>query len=867
MGKGKRRFHLLWMVVVFALLGGCASPGKRVSPTGSPPASQVEAQGKTAVPGEQPGFLDKLFPQPQVSLGFTAPDDSLEKVRGLAAGFEEENPHLTIRLIPWGKEAPEGNFWRFYAESADSGLVFSEAKMEGAYYLDLAEFLAAEEQIDADEYWTGALDACLDSSSKRIGLPLDIGAGGIFINREAMQSAGIPLPAPEWTWQDFQTWLKQVQAAFPDRPAFSDHSRLPILHPFLVTALDAGEGNPSAERLGAELGWYREAVERGEISPLPWASGGEEWMAADAKWLNSFAGANPPLLFAGMTMSMDPLVEFSHEAADGGKVYALDTYAFLPFPHEEGTAGGSPLIANCVGISKGSNHPKETWKWIVYLSEHWQQIAGSDVTSGYRIAANRLSAEGSRGWETLPPDTQAGLRFALAHGYYGWLEDPKIKALLQAVARSLAEGADLSAALGEAMLNLNSEERSLDTRPIVLQAEGRHAGERGSQIALHVEQPGFDLPALTQLWDTQRNQDPQLPEVSIVSQGEGADCAISSQMPGEMFAQGKALELGAIWAQEAAGGMPMPEAGRYEGKLVGLPLSVQPSVIVYNRDLLEKWELQEPNASWTGEDFGQFFEEIGGRLEEGEYGFFPLNETVESYRFLLAALGVTPFTWNGDALQPAFTAPDTIRGLEWIHRMEERGVIYVPPEQGGREMAGLDLIAQGKIGLWIAPIGEETVLFQGAEPLDFDIGIVPLPTVIADGIAHDRARKTFFYLTPQSQDPLGCFRLGMMLMASPAELPGFPATGSPQVAEGLLGEIQRRWLESPAEDPRLRTVTLPVEEWFWEAYRRGKGREELEAALLDAQRKALLYGECLVQTSVYTAAELAEVCTAEANGE
>ena len=128
------------------------------------------------------------------------------------------------------------------------------------YFRDLNPLIEMDPDFQPDDFWSGLLSACQDAEGRTVGIPLNVSLTGVFFDREAFDQAGLPYPAPGWTWNDFKqsvaTLAQQNEAGI--RYGFADNATLrrSILAPLVAAHLDQNQGKIVAQTLAQELQWY-----------------------------------------------------------------------------------------------------------------------------------------------------------------------------------------------------------------------------------------------------------------------------------------------------------------------------------------------------------------------------------------------------------------------------------------------------------------------------------------------------------------------------------------------------------------------------------------------------------------------------------
>ncbi len=142
-------------------------------------------------------------PEPvTISFAFSAPYE--EHFQALVAAFNEQAPHITVRLVPLRNQ---GRFDRltsgddvvdtFYLPSA-----FLPALYEQGALLDLRSHIEQDDTLDWEDYYPSVVDL-VSIEGTVSALPGAVEPGVVLYNRELFDRYGVPYPRQGWTWQDF----------------------------------------------------------------------------------------------------------------------------------------------------------------------------------------------------------------------------------------------------------------------------------------------------------------------------------------------------------------------------------------------------------------------------------------------------------------------------------------------------------------------------------------------------------------------------------------------------------------------------------------------------------------------------------------
>lgn len=188
----------------------------------------------------------------------------------------------------------------------------------------------------------------------------------------------------------------------------------------------------------------------------------------------------------------------------------------------------------------------------------------------------------------------------------------------------------------------------------------------GSVRVLVLGSPGFESTLFTGFATVQPNVKPEtvtLPEegdfldiVGKIKSGEIKVDAIVAPANSFLFAQGVVAPLDDLVKSEKLSLDPYGDSiamGKFGGKLMGLPVSVAPMVVVYNKEMFEQAGLKAPAAGWTWADFDKAAAELA-KLQAGKEKSWAIGIPPWSMVDLLLTAGKGPADPDLKPLQATF---------------------------------------------------------------------------------------------------------------------------------------------------------------------------------------------------------------------
>lgn len=169
---------------------------------------------------------------------------------------------------------------------------------------------------------------------------------------------------------------------------------------------------------------------------------------------------------------------------------------------------------------------------------------------------------------------------------------------------------------------------------------------------------------------------------------------------------------------------------KIDGKLYGIPLSLNAQGFAYNKTMLEEHGIPLPWKDWTWEEYFNWAEEAREKLPEGIYPIGDTN-TWDGYQYYQTAMGKGPIMEDGGK---KFNL-DKDSFMEFFNKMaefRERGI--VPPAELSATFLEndpqADPMASGKVATRGASVGSVSAL---EDLLPGQVGVVNVPTGPAGG--------------------------------------------------------------------------------------------------------------------------------------
>ncbi|MFZ6028114.1 MAG: extracellular solute-binding protein [Chloroflexota bacterium] len=804
-----------------------------------------------------------------VPITFAANESEWKAYEPLVAEFERQHPAIDVQLVPWPYASSQDALtpverWQQMATAADTLLightVFSHIP---AVFQDVQPLADTEADFAADDFWPGALSACQDAGGRQLGLPVRIHFRGIFYDAGAFDAAGLPRPAPGWTWDDFRKAVAALAQFDADYPRYGYAENFPTLpSPLIAAALAQEDGQIVPATLQEAVGWYVDLVRAGQVY-LPDGDGiviAGESPLPQSELSALFQSAERPVMWPGGLESPLP------GAADRDLASRHDTLA--PFPIGAGVQRTSPAWATCAAISAGSRAPRQAWQWIDFLSRHW--IAEKSPRDFERFAApGRISAADSGAyWQQFSPERASTIRYILQHTWYDGENAPQAGLVTKALWRA-SGGADFAVALGEAQDYLASLPSTATPTPatgvrIATPQATLPPGVR--EVRYFYDAFGAEREALQALARAYHQSHPDV-QVRVTT---SLQVSTAGERLGELtrsFDCFTEIGFGAQdldrllpldgWLDAQGGGLggdfdpALLERYRYEDHQYALPAIADVQVVAYNAALLAKRGLQPPALDWTFDDFIALSRAATSTdAHDRSYGvlFNPWDDLFLAGRDALAA------DFSADPPLARFDSPAFAGALAWMDEMNRAGVFL---RYDGEPAQLQRAFAEGQVAFWPAMLSEPNQSFAG-QTSRYAVGLAPLPAMPAARFISWGTKGHF--IASRAGDPQACWDWIVFLSEQAAVFKGIPARRS--VAESVAWEavvghenaaIYRQALKNALQSaesmPRYGAIRWPLVYWQSQAVTAVLDGEDYPALLPVLQQKATAYLSCALSAA------------------
>jgi ABC-type glycerol-3-phosphate transport system substrate-binding protein len=858
-----RRFTVS-LLLLATLLASCA-------PAPAPPA--VEAPAPTGAPtaSNAPtpvGPATGIEGTTRSAITFAVDEWERPTYEPLAERFMAEQPGITVQLVSkpeWATD-PDGtfqadNYNRRLAESADSFTNLGDTQFSASrgYFLNLQPLIEADPSFDSADYLPGVLNP---TDGKIGGLP-----GVLFVplwayNRELFAQRGVPEPTSDLSFAQLLERAQQLAQPGDADGVYGIWSRTIATDVLLLRLRAAGIDLGPQSGDPPPLSDPRYAAALAELQTLA-ASDGilYESPSRRSNYLNDNRSYQ---LIEQRRVGIWPAQE-----VDIGTQQA----AFVPL---RAPLDDQPRFysARDYALSAGTQHPEAAWRWISFLSRQYIPIVGGNF--GF-LPARRSQLE--QHWQAVSAAERAVMEPLTETLAPRQPISPNAQrfavqvALDTALDRVLAQNENIPAALAAGEQAAQEQLASAavastptpDLRPVVVATPQPAATPGGGMQVVRFGVPPILSGPVRAAISAFASATPDL-VVLVTTVDGGADSSRAAMaarfdcFATQAFApfDDATLDLQPLIDADPsfdAGDFPpaLLDQLRQDGRLAGLPLTMDVPLLIYNTERFSEADLAPPRADWMLDDFVAAAEQLtGGTGTEARYGLGPVD--AELLSFVLARSGVS--VMGSDGQSPQFTAPAVAAAIERFVGLVERTapsprlVGYGP---NSSNPAAADAIRAGQVAMWLGSSSNLPYAEGGALP----VALAPLP--LADSRLPGVAPSQALYISAQNERPEACWRWMQALSANPdvGDGRGLPArlsqldaaAAQPGALAGTaeLVEAYRAALGLPSDPSDPRTFALPPFAGYWllRAIDRALQGGDLEQELTDAQFVTEQYLACV----------------------
>ncbi len=620
------------------------SPPPKLSPISPPSASAPQEQAR-------------------VTITHACVEVSCPFYEELIEAFGDAHPGIKVRLDPipkdtWRQPSLERNkeiAYQILSTADTTECPFSLEAVKSGWVLDLTPFIEADPTFEREDFYPNTLES-FQWNEGTWGVPVAGTVAVFYYDRDAFDAAGLPYPEAGWSLEDFVSAAQHLTLFEGEqvvRYGFEDKSGFVTILGQTMSVWSPGDpASFFGEEMRAFVEWYTDLHLKHCVMPVPRVFS-DSRLSGDHNEVRS-------------AMWADVGVSFDYYQSSVPSLGVTPPPEGWPTPWQL----GFPLA-----ISAGTPYPRESWRWMNFVSHRRTPIPGREFFP-FAVPARRSVAASMRFWENIAPagDQEDAAYETRLHTYRYTVEHSSRAAMPMVGQRDLLEamvaifgGEPIDQALDQARqaaveAHLKLEDTKATPVPVVVSTLEKDL-ERLTLtfVADHPTQPDM-FHGLARAFE-EKHPDIAVEIKSPGSDGQQGDCFAGSVNLDNLLDREKVLLLDPLLGQEEASHTddfyPAHLAAlRREGKLWGLPLQASIAAIYYNKDLFDQAGVPYPEASWTRQDFEETARALTLEREDArQYGYAPLGNVLWDWLLYVASHGISLWDARG---RPQFDDPAVV---------------------------------------------------------------------------------------------------------------------------------------------------------------------------------------------------------------
>jgi multiple sugar transport system substrate-binding protein len=330
---------------------------------------------------------DQATGDSNVELRWVMSADSQKEVdvwNHLAEMVHEEYPNITVRF----ESTPFKDYYnKLTAQAASNdlaciaGLQAQRVPDVGSLFTDLGPSFESTD-FNIDEYAPSIVEG-LQQDGQQLAVPYDLGPYVLYYNKDMFEAAGVPLPTPGWSVDEF---LAAAKALTTDgRYGFVADGTPDMWLPYVLsiggTYIEDNKPDLTNAKVVEGFTWVTDLATKEKVAPAPPASGASNWPADQWRSGNAAMYVDGPWQLINAKESVPFTIGLATTPAfDGTSITTMSGTGF--------------------GVTTSCEHPEEAWQAIsviigpeaqkyiadagrgfpAYLDaqENWYEVAGVD---------------------------------------------------------------------------------------------------------------------------------------------------------------------------------------------------------------------------------------------------------------------------------------------------------------------------------------------------------------------------------------------------------------------------------------------------------------------------------------------------------
>ena len=605
------------------------------------------------------------------------------------ANFQEANPGLSLNVVindavipsPTKGLGPHLDATQKYVSSADvvivdSSHITTEGTLAG-YFLDLSPLIAADSQMNIPDFYP-PLWRSFQWDGGTWGLPVSADAYMLSYLPSAFDNAQIPYPSENWTIDDLVNAVRKL--------AVKDGSGQVIL-PGIDIPGDIEKAFLFRSLLGANLVEDTVTPNTPRLSDPNAEKLLDAWAKLQSEGFIGSGNGEPGPQSAPISVSYADDVLLQNGVSPDQKRTAI----LLP-----GAKGGLDVLG--VAVSAGTLYPEQAYTLARFLTNQVEFVSESSYidSAAARISVAQLDA-GLR--ENLPPDLLNLVDRAYNDGIVASdlrYVDYLLSAFSQVTTANVPAQSALATTGAQALTDMQTAVSKKPTTIVSVATPIPSVPLETGKIALKfgIRPSGDSIARLDQWYGLASDFASTDPVVGQIAIDQGNDTLTTSASKFDCFYLPynavpdadltKILNLSPLTDSDPTFdrsdfiGNTLTQLTR-DNKLWGLPIQLEPAILMYNDQLLKQAGISIANNEWTLNDFNNAL--VALRTDPNVPPFVPFAQSQDGtpLLMLIAAYGGVPIDYRTNPPSINFTDPTTVTAIQQVLDLVKQGYMQYNP--------------------------------------------------------------------------------------------------------------------------------------------------------------------------------------------
>ncbi|MFO7540659.1 MAG: extracellular solute-binding protein [Chloroflexota bacterium] len=803
----------------------------------------------------------------QVTITLAVEGSSLSRYQPLIEAFEQENPHIRVRLVNTSEVAdPDESGIRALATSFDVFPYSPNRQGESQYLLDLRPLLDLDPQFEPADFLPGLLSAPLEPLW---AIPTGAAYYVTFYDQSAFEAANLLPPELDWTTDDFLDAALALTVRegnevtrwgyVPGQMRYP-----PLLATQLTGPLTTPDGSPrlADPDVVAAVQWLGDLFTLHQVSP--WL---DDYRPAERR-----TGSGGQTAQALINSGQATMWHFTHLLFDAND----ENVGVTAVPHGPHGLAAEPIIYG-FAASRGTAHPEAAWQLLHFLSRQPSQDSWADLIT----PARRSVAAANSYWEQLPDSLTPALQYTAENNSPPRISFQAANLLQEAISAHIDDDMPAAVALGK-LPPPTAAPPETETEVVIVPTIPAEADEESVQINFYTSVTSAEAHRLLANQFHRENPDIRVeileeairlnaPQESLLNRIATSDCFVGtssdladSNLRAVLLPIGPFLDLDTSLQANAFYPALLNEL-TLDGELLGLPGGVRIPYIEYNRRLFQEAGVPEPSTNWTLADFLEIAQQLTmGEGESKQYGF---ADQFAHVLFIRGIDGLRVQLLDESNTVPHFNYETAAELVTWyadlvrLYEVQPWLNIHLNPDFSQFET----LLREERVAMW--PGGAPNYIHFMPRPFpNIDIGVATEP-LVPDG--HEASLSVdAYYILADSSQPAACWEWIKFLVRQPSAiharpqlfrlLPGHIETAESEEYITLVGEelaaVGHAYINNlpPNPPPSLPSWMDRGIYWLIQAYYAvASGESDVASALAEAEAKFSQYRQCIIERDAF----------------